>query len=52
MTAHATDVIYRTTKSGLKFSVSFSDEPPDFKRLAKFFLLISQKPEKKENKTI
>ena len=37
-----------TTKSGLKVDVSFSSEPPDYDRLAKFFLLLSEKPTNKE----
>lgn len=46
MAVEAAEKIYMTTKSGMKFSVSFSQEPPDYKRLAKFFLLLSEKPEK------
>ncbi len=33
-----------TTKSGMKFYVSFSKDPPDYKKLAKFFLLLASDP--------
>ncbi len=49
MAVEAAEKIYMTTKSGMKFSVSFSQEPPDYKRLAKFFLLLSEKPEKQNS---
>lgn len=42
------DKVYLTTKSGLKFSISFSKEPPDYSKLADFFLLLAQKPERKD----
>lgn len=35
-----------TTKSGLKVEVSFASGPIDYERLAKFFLLLSEKPQK------
>lgn len=38
--------IYLTTKSGMKFSISFSNAPPDYSKLADFFLLLAQKPKK------
>lgn len=49
MTVVPAEKIYMTTKSGMKFSVSFSQEPPDYKRLAKFFLLLADNPENQKN---
>lgn len=46
MAVSDSDKIYLTTKSGLKFSISFSKEPPDYSKLADYFLLLAQKPEK------
>lgn len=46
MTAETAEKIYMTTKSGMKFSVSFSQDPPDYAKLAKFFLLLANSPEK------
>lgn len=49
MAVEAAEKIDLTTKSGMKFSVSFSQEPPDYKRLAKFFLLLADSPENQKN---
>lgn len=46
MPVSESEKIYLTTKSGMKFSVSFANTPPDYSKLADFFLLLSQKPEK------
>ncbi len=45
------DKIYLTTKSGLKFSISFSKESPDYSKLADFFLLLAQKQETKKGQS-
>lgn len=45
MTVTAERKIEKITKSGLRFSVSFSDDTPDYSRLAKFFILLAQSPE-------
>lgn len=50
MTASIEEKIEMRTKSGMAFTVSFSSEPPDYQRLAKFFLLLSQNS-KSENVT-
>jgi hypothetical protein len=44
MATNLSEKIEMKTKSGLSFTVSFSNEPPDYKRLAKLFLLLSQNP--------
>ena len=44
MTATLPEKIEMTTKSGMSFTVSFSSDAPDYDRLAKFFLLLSEKP--------
>lgn len=44
MTANLTNEIERTTKSGMKYTVSFSNDPPDYDRLARFFILLSENP--------
>ena len=49
MTANLVEKIEMRTKGGMDFTVSFSSEPPDYQRLAKFFLLLSQNPKKHEN---
>lgn len=36
------------TKSGMEFTVSFSDEPDNIRRLAKFFLLLADNPNSEE----
>lgn len=46
MTIKDSEKIYLTTKSGMKFSVSFSNTPPDYSQLADFFLMLAQKPKK------
>lgn len=42
--------IQMKTKSGMKFTVSFSEDPPDFKRLARFFMLLGEDSEKTKTK--
>ena len=37
------------TEKGQKFYVSFSDDPPDYKKLAKFFILLGDKDKRKSN---
>ncbi len=49
MTATLPEKIEMTTKSGMSFTVSFSTDPPDFDRLAKFFLLLSKNPKTDKN---
>lgn len=45
MAVNISEKIELETKSGMGFTVSFSREPPDYQRLAKFFLLLSKNPE-------
>lgn len=51
MTAILEEKIEMRTRGGLDFTVSFSSEPPDYQRLAKFFLLLSQNPKTNKSNT-
>lgn len=44
MATNLSEKIEMKTKSGYSFTVSFSNEAPDYDRLAKFFLLLSKNP--------
>lgn len=44
MTTTLSEKIEMKTKDGMAFTVSFSSEPPNYQRLGKFFLLLSQDP--------
>ena len=43
------EIIEMTTKSGMSFTLSFSNAPPDFDILAKFCLLLADKPKNKSD---
>lgn len=43
------EILEMTTKSGMKFTVSFSNAPPNYDILAKFFLLLADKQKNKSD---